>query len=115
MWTPPRSTASEIFQDFAPLIAADLGIFEDWGNGGVDADALWNIAFGSANSFRKKGSMVKASPDGSVGTSVQRSSWVIGTHWCSPTDHFKSKGFVPNEEEKSNETNDREMPASESK
>ena len=31
------------------------------------------------------------------------------------TDHFKSKGSVPNEEEKSNETNDREMLASESK
>ena len=83
-WSP-SSPASEIFQDFAPLVASDLVIFEDWDSGGVDADALWNIAFESANSLRKD--QWRKRPDGSVGTSVQRSSWVIGTHsrWCSLT------------------------------
>ena len=39
-WTPPRSPASEIFQDFARIIAADLVIFDDWDNGRVEEERI---------------------------------------------------------------------------
>ena len=87
----------------------------DWDNGGVDADALWNIAFECANSFRKKGSMVTSSRWFSWNQCAEEQLGDWHTFKMVLTDHFKSKGSVPNEEEKSNETNDRETPASESK
>ena len=113
MWTAPRSPADQIFKDFAPLIAADLGL--NWEGGAVTAEAVWNLAFESADSFRKKGSMVKTSTWFSWNQCAkeQLSDW--HTFKMVLTDHEQSKGCVPNEEEKDNETKDHEMLAAATK
>ena len=108
----PRTPTSAIFLEFAPDIAADLGI--EW-EGEDSAQRLWNAAFESADSFRKKGSMVKMSRWFSWNQCAEEQISDWHTFKMVLTHHFKSKGLVLNEAEQENEKKDREMLQLESK
>ena len=108
----PRTPTSAIFLEFAPDIAKDLGI--EW-EGEDSAQRLWNAAFESADSFRKKGSMVKMSRWFSWNQCAEEQISDWHTFKMVLTHHFKSKGLVLNEAEQENEKKDREMLQLESK
>ena len=101
----PRRPTDELFLEFAPHIAADLEI--DWDR--TTPDFLWNAAFESAESFRKKGSMVKMSRWFSWNQCAEEQLRDWHTFKMVLTYNSKSKGLVPNDgEEQANESTDRE-------